>query len=421
MDFAKVTARVKAILANPKAEWPVIAAEPASVTSLYAGYIAILAALPAIAGFIKGSLIGFSMFGISVRTPIAAGIGSMLLTYLLSLIVVYVMALVINALAPTFDGQKDSVQALKTIAYAWTASWLAGVAMIVPWLGWIIALAGSVYAIYLLYLGLPHTMKCPPEKAGAYTAVSVIIAIVLTWLVGLLVAAMIGTASLGGAALNGARITAADGSSTTFDESSAMGKLAAMGQRAEQASKDLEAAQKSGDSKAQQAAMGKMMGAVAGNDGSVEALSTESLKAFLPDSVGGLKRSNLSASRNAAMGIQASQASADYRDGDGTQITLEVADTGTAKGFVAMAAALAPEQEHETEHGYDKTYTSKGRMVHEEWNTQSRRGEYSVVIGQRFTVKADGQADNIDQLKKAVGTVDLDKLEAMKNAGVKAD
>ena len=421
MDFAKVTARAKAILVNPKAEWPAIAAEPASVGSLYAGYIAVLAALPGIAGFINGSLIGFSMSGITVRTPVGAGIGRMLSTYFLSLLVVYVLALGVNALAPTFGAQKDNVQALKTIAYAWTASWLASVAIIVPWLGGIIVLAGAIYAIYLLYVGLPHTMKCPPEMAGRYTAVTVIIASVLTWLTGLLVAGMIGTADLSGAARNSARITGIDGNSVTFNRDTAMGKLAAMGPRAEQASKDMEAARKSGDSNAQQAALGRMMGAVADNDGSVEALSTEILKAFLPDRLGNLTRSNLSASRNTAFGMQASQASADYRDDAGTQITLEVADPGTARGFVAMAAAFAPEQEHATEYGYDKTYTSEGRLVHEEWDTRSKRGEYSVVIGQRYTVKAEGQAEHIEQLKKAVGTVDLDKLEAMKNAGVKAD
>src|SRR3546814_3848090 len=94
-------------------------------------------------------------------------------------------------------------QALKTVAYAWTASWVAGIAVIVPWLGWLIAVAGAVYAIYLLYLGLPHTMKCPPEKAGGYTAVSVIIAIVLSWIVGAIIAGVIGTAAMNGAAMSG--------------------------------------------------------------------------------------------------------------------------------------------------------------------------------------------------------------------------
>ena len=250
MDFAKTTERVKAILTNPRAEWPVIG-------SLYTGYIAILAALPAIAGFIKGSLIGYSMLGITARQPIAAGIGTMLLTYLLALAVVYVMALIINALAPSFGGRQDSVQALKTIAYAWTAAWVAGIAVIVPWLGTLIALAGAIYAIYLLYLGLPQTMRCPPEKAGVYTAVSVIIAIVLSWIVGLLVAGTIGTAALGGAAMSGAHIIGANGDRVTLDGNRALGRLAVVGQRAEPVGKELGAARKSGDSTAHQAAMAR--------------------------------------------------------------------------------------------------------------------------------------------------------------------
>ena len=421
MDFGKIVERIKAILTTPRTEWPAAAAEPATVQNLYAGYIAIVAALPIIAGFIKGSLIGAGAFGITVRTPIGMGIVGMVLHYVLALAIVYVVALIINALAPTFGGQKDMVQALKTVAYSWTASWIAGIAVIVPWLGWLIAIAGAIYAIYLLYLGLPHTMKCPPEKAGGYTAVSVIIAIVLSWIVGVIVVGVIGTAAMTGAAMGGMHVTGSNGDSVTIDSDSALGKLAAMGQRAEQASKELDAAQKSGDSQAQSAAMGKMMGAMAGSNGNVEALAPDQIKAFLPDSLGSLKRSSLSAERNSAMGMQISQATANYAADNGQHVTLEVSDTGGAKGFMSLAAAMAPEEEKQTDHGYEKTYSADGNLVHEEWDTQSKYGEYSVVVGKRFTVKANGNVDSIDQLKQAVASIDLGKLESLKDAGVKAN
>lgn len=421
MDFGKIVERIKAILTTPRTEWPAAAAEPATVQGLYAGYIAIVAALPIIAGFIKGSLIGTGAFGITVRTPIGMGIVGMVLHYVLALAIVYVVALIINALAPTFGGQKDMVQALKTVAYSWTASWIAGIAVIVPWLGWLIAIAGAIYAIYLLYLGLPHTMKCPPEKAGGYTAVSVIIAIVLSWIVGVIVVGVIGTAAMTGAAMGGMHVTGSNGDNVTIDSDSALGKLAAMGQRAEQASKELDAAQKSGDSQAQSAAMGKMMGAMAGSNGNVEALAPDQIKAFLPDSLGSLKRSSLSAERNSAMGMQISQATANYAADNGQHVTLEVSDTGGAKGFMSLAAAMAPEEEKQTDHGYEKTYSAAGNLVHEEWDTQSKYGEYSVVVGKRFTVKANGNVDSIDQLKQAVASIDLGKLESLKDAGVKAN
>ncbi|KZC18005.1 hypothetical protein RHOFW510R12_03910 [Rhodanobacter sp. FW510-R12] len=402
MDFGKIIERIKAILTTPKTEWPVVAAETTSVNGLYTGYIAIVAALPIIAHFIKGSLIGAGVFGITVRTPIGMGIVGMVLHYVLALVIVYVVALIINALAPTFGGQKDMTQALKTVAYSWTASWVAGIAVIVPWLGWLIAIAGAVYAIYLLYLGLPHTMKCPPDKAGGYTAVSVIIAIVLSWIVGAIVVGVIGTAAMTGAAMGGMHVTGSNGDSVTIDGNSALGKLAAMGQRAEQAGKETEAAQKSGG-------------------GSVEALAPEQIKAFLPDGLGSFKRTGLSAQRNTAMGMQISQASADYAAGNGQHITLEVSDTGGAKGLMSLASAMAPEEEKQTEHGYEKTYSADGNLIHEAWDTQSKYGEYSMVVGKRFAVKANGNVDGIDQLKQAVASIDLAKLESLKDAGVKSN
>ena len=418
MDFARIIDRVKNILTTPKTEWPVAAAEPATVQGLYTGYIAIIAALPIIAAFIKGSLIGTSGFGISIRTPIGMGIVSMVLHYVLALVIAYVVALVINALAPTFGGQKDMVQALKTVAYAWTASWIAGIAVIVPWLGWLIAIAGAIYAIYLLYLGLPHTMKCPADKAAGYTAVSVIIAIVLSWIVGAILSlALFG--AMGGAAMSG--IHTSTSTKVTLDGNSTLGQLAAMGQRAEQASKELDAARKSGDRDAQSAAMGKMMGAMSGSNGAIEALAPDQIKAFLPAGLDGFKRTSISAQRHGAMGMQVADASADYSGDNGQQITLDVSDTGGAKGLMAMASAMAPEAEKETDHGYEKTYKSDGNLIHEEWDSQSKSGEYSVMVGQRFTVKANGNVDSIDQLKKAVGSVDLRKLESMKDSGVKSD
>src|SRR5690606_11168846 len=147
MDSNALIARVKGILLTPKAEWPVIAGEPAKVKGLYTGYAMILAAIPAVSGFIKGSLIGHSLFGVTVTTPVGAGLAGMVLGYVLSLVVLYIVELVINALAPSFGGEKDQVQALKTATYAWTASWIAGIAVILPWIGWLVALAGGIYSI----------------------------------------------------------------------------------------------------------------------------------------------------------------------------------------------------------------------------------------------------------------------------------
>src|SRR3954470_3597857 len=174
------------------------------------------------------------MFGVSYHTPIGAGITGMIVGYALTLALVFVVALITDALAPTFGGQKSQVQALKTVAYSWTASWVAGVGVLVPVLGWLLMLAALVYGIYLLYLGLPVTMKSPPEKAGGYTAVTIILAIVLSWIVGLVVAGIVGTgAMLSGIGTTG--VSGMGGGEVQIDKDSPLGKLDAWSKKVEAA------------------------------------------------------------------------------------------------------------------------------------------------------------------------------------------
>jgi hypothetical protein len=176
--------RVKRILLTPKEEWRVIDTEPATVGSLYTGYIIPLAAIGPIA-----QAIGYSVFGVSLpfmgtyRTPIGSAITGAVVTFALTLVGVFVLALVIDALAPTFNGTRNQIQALKVAAYASTASWLAGIFALVPGLR-VLGILG-LYSLYLLYLGLPVLMKSPAEKALGYTVVVIIAAIVLFMLVGL--------------------------------------------------------------------------------------------------------------------------------------------------------------------------------------------------------------------------------------------
>ena len=97
--------------------------------------------------------------------------------YILSLGGAFVLALIIDNLAPTFGGQKNQLQALKVSIYSSTASWLAGIFVIIPALS-ILGLLG-LYSLYLLYAGLPVLMKSPKDKAMGYTVVTIICAIVL--------------------------------------------------------------------------------------------------------------------------------------------------------------------------------------------------------------------------------------------------
>lgn len=179
--------RVKNILLQPKKEWPVIDRESTDTASLYTGYIMPLAAIGPVAG-----AIGMSMFGImGMRLPLGATLVHAVVSYGLALAMVYVMALIINALATTFGGRQNLNQALKVMAYAMTAAWVVGIFSLIPILA-MLGLLGALYSLYLLYLGLPVLMKAPPDKALAYTIVvivcGIVISIVIGWISSLMLA-----------------------------------------------------------------------------------------------------------------------------------------------------------------------------------------------------------------------------------------
>jgi len=416
VDFNKLIARVKGILLTPKTEWPVIAGEQTTVADLYKGYIIWLAAIPPIFTFLKFSLIGASLpFAGTFRVGIGPGLSQMVLTYVLSLLMFYIVALIIDALAPNFGGTRDRVQAFKAIAYAYTASCVAGVVVILPLIAVLISIAAGIYGIYLLYLGLPHTMKCPPDRAGGYTAVIVVITIVLA----VVIYGVLGAVTGAGMWMRGSPYSMThDSSDVTFDKDSTGGKLEQWSKQVEDASKKMDEAQKSGDQQAQSDAMKTMVGAAMGAGGAVEALAPDRLKPFLPESLGDMNRSTFSTQRNSAMGMQMTEARATYMNENGRAWDLQITDTGSAKGLLALAGWAGIEGENETATGYDKTYREDGRLIHEQWDRSSSRGEYGMVLGDRFTVKIEGEADSIDDLKAALADLDLEALEKLKGEGV---
>ena len=174
--------RVKRILLSPQTEWEVIAAEQTTVAELYTKYIAPLAAIGPVAQFIGLSVFGVPLPGPNYRVALGTGITLAVVSYLLVLAGTYVLALAIDALAPTFNGQRNQIQALKVAAYSSTAFWVAGIFALFPPL-WVLSWLG-LYSFFLLYLGLPGLMKVRRDRALVYTGVSIIAAIVIAVICG---------------------------------------------------------------------------------------------------------------------------------------------------------------------------------------------------------------------------------------------
>ena len=394
--------RVRGILLQPTAEWRKIDGEPASVGGLYRGYIAPLAAIPAVCGLIGMVVVGYSIglpgvVGASAHTPLIGGIVSASARYLFSLAMVYVLALIIDALAPTFGGQKDFIQALKLSAYSETAAWIAGVLLLIPALSQIAALL-SLYGLYLLYRGLPILMKTPQEKALPYTGLILLAAFVLTLVVGAVLAPL---ALMGGAAglVAGAATPASVSSGGTRIDRAKL----------EAASRQLEASAAALQAQATTAQSGQ---AAATAKGAAASVDPEVLKSLLPANVGGLARTEIFGESAGSAGMGGSHAEARYGAGDAT-MTVEVTDTAALAGLAGMAGAFDVNSSKETATGYEKVATVDGRMTTEEYDRASRHGKYGVLAGGRFMVRAEGDRVSIDDLKAAVNAVGVVRVEQL--------
>lgn len=410
--------RIKNILITPKTEWPVIAGETTSNADLVKGYVLPLAAIPAVAGFVGGSLIGHSIpfLGGTFRVPVMAGIGLAIFGFVMAIVGVYVLSFIVNALAPTFNAEKSDTQAFRLVVYSSTAGWLGGIFQMIPGLG-LLGVLASLYGVFLLYLGLPRLMKCPEEKAIAYTAVIVVVAIVVFVIIGAISAVIGGIGGAASGAFGGLGGRTQSSSNVTFDKDSPMGKLESFGKNMEAAGKKMEAAQKSGNQEEAMKAAMAGLGTALGGGKAVDPIGIDQLKPFVPETFAGLGKKSSRAEKTGAMGLMVSKAEARYADDANKSVELDISDTGGASGWVALASWAGVQGEKEDQYGTEKTTKVNGRMVHER-SGKDGSSEYSVVLGERFVVSAKARGVDLNSLKAAVSSLDLSKLESMKDVGV---
>ena len=178
--------RAKNIIVTPKTEWDVINGEEANVPAIITGYVLPLAGAAAVAAFIGYGLIGVDMgffrvkgmdWGLYQGISVLAG----------ALISVFVSAIVIDALAPSFGSEKNFGKSVQLVAYTWTPAWIGGLLSILPAIAIIGSLA-ALYGFYLLYVGLPVLKKTPEDKTVAYYVVSLLTMFLVFIVIGFIMA-----------------------------------------------------------------------------------------------------------------------------------------------------------------------------------------------------------------------------------------
>ncbi len=379
--------RVKSILLQPREEWPVIEGESTSITDIYKSYVLPLAAIGPVSAFIHAILFGNSFFGITHRPSFLSALTSAVVSYIFTLIGVFLIALVIDFLATRFGGVANRNNAFKLAAYSATAAWVAGIFQLVPGLGMLTLL--GLYGLYLFYVGVPVMMKAPQDKALIYTGAVVVVGAIAGLIVSFLLAPlMLMTSTVPDAndgTLSGSVNVPGVGS---FD----LGKL-------EEAGEKMAAA----NDKAQ--------------NGKATALPPKRLAMMLPAELpGGLVQSNLKTSGTSIGGVGASSASASYGDGD-SRIDLTITDLGVAGSLAALGSALNVESESQNGSVIERTGKIDGRMAMVRFDSARKDGRYGMIVGDRFNIEADGQANSVEALRAALDRIDIDALEAIARSG----
>jgi hypothetical protein len=163
--------RVKGMLLAPKVEWSRVARETTTPGRLFLGYVMPLAGLAA--------LVSVARFSMVARAPLASDVVMVALTLGFEVMAVYVVALIINALAVFFRGGPSHSQALKVATYAFTPLWLAAVFLPFPTLSVPLQFLAGLYHTYLMYMGCTVLMRSPRDRALGYATTVVLCSIIL--------------------------------------------------------------------------------------------------------------------------------------------------------------------------------------------------------------------------------------------------
>jgi hypothetical protein len=367
--IASYVERAKALLTRPKEVWPEIHRDMTPSGELFTRYAAPLVALAPIVGLLTGRVWG--AFSANFVGQLFTFVG----TYAFSMINLLIMSFVASKLAPRYGGKGSPRDAFKLIVYSSTAAWLAFGAAMIPGFGflWI----ASFYSLYLYFTGITPMMKVPEANKRRFGFVTIACAVALNAVTGIVSSSpswMLG----GGPHLPPRQSFRVNGDDVGFD-----------GRRFADIGREIRESMRKGGMKT---------------------IPTANLEALLPTKLGSFERTAIESVTGGPGG--GGHAQATYEDG-GHEFTLKVVDLA---GFGAMAQignSFRIEKNKQDEDGFEHVTNKDGTFVVEKWDNDDEEGSYTTIVDKRFLIKAEGEANNFDELKRAAASIDAAKLTAL--------
>jgi hypothetical protein len=180
------------LMAHPKNEWKSIRNERCTIGTCFCSHVLLLSAIPAVAGYIGTTQIGWSYGAGEVhKLTQQSAMQIAILTYLVMLVAVFSLGKAIHWMGQTYGSKQTLAASIALAAYTATPLWLVGFFFLYPvlWVNMLIGLPALAYTVYLLYTGVPVMMGVSQERGFLFS--SAVLGVGLVMLVAVLAATAI--------------------------------------------------------------------------------------------------------------------------------------------------------------------------------------------------------------------------------------
>ncbi|NWN92527.1 YIP1 family protein [Marinobacter adhaerens] len=170
------------LLFKPDREWKAIRKDSESTLRLYFGHVLILALIPALAGFIGTTQVGWKIGdGQVTRLSVQSGLSLSILFYAAMLAGIFILGKFIDFFSATYGVSEHSPRGVTMAAYTATPIFLIGVIAVYPniWVNMLAGLVAIAYAVFLLYEGLPILMKIPEDRGFMFATAVLTVGLVM--------------------------------------------------------------------------------------------------------------------------------------------------------------------------------------------------------------------------------------------------
>ncbi len=175
------------LFVNPKREWVSIRNDECTVGKCYALHVMVLAAIPAISGFIGTTQFGWQIgAGDPVKLTLESAGMIAIMYYFAMLVGVYAIGWMIHWMGKTYDADVPLAQCVVLAAYTATPLFLIGIMELYPvlWLNMVVGIVALAYTVFLLYSGVPIMMDISEDRGFLFS--SAVLAVGLVAFVALL-------------------------------------------------------------------------------------------------------------------------------------------------------------------------------------------------------------------------------------------